>query len=299
MTALLHRVKSKMFIFAHRKARGLLDGEYGSVFKGRSLDFDDLRAYVPGDEVRDIDWKASARHGSPLIRRYVAVRQQQVLLVVDTGRNMAAESLGGEPKKDIAVMALGVLGSLALNHGDPVGLVHGDATGTQALPVKAGEANLERILRKVDDVGRHSAPSAPGEQLGFVERTFRRRMLLFVVADEGAVAETTERQLRRLRAQHEILWLTIRDADLTAPAPAADPAGRGAALRDVVGRAAVVHPVAASPKVLAAYQLARTERDAARSHMLRRAGITEGYAGSSHEVVPAIFSLLESHRRGG
>ncbi len=69
MTSLLQRVKAKMAIFAHRKARGMLDGEYGSVFRGRSLDFDDLRAYIPGDDVRDIDWKASARFGSPLIKR--------------------------------------------------------------------------------------------------------------------------------------------------------------------------------------------------------------------------------------
>src|SRR6478735_5361178 len=109
MASLLTRVKSKMALFAHRKARGMLDGEYGSVFRGRSLDFDDLRAYVAGDDVRDIDWKASARHGSPLIKRYVAVRRQTVLLVTDTGRNMAADARDGEPKKDIAILALGVL----------------------------------------------------------------------------------------------------------------------------------------------------------------------------------------------
>lgn len=101
-----------MAIFAHRKARGMLDGEYGSVFRGRSLDFDDLRAYIRGDDVRDIDWKASVRFGSPLIKRYVAVRRQTVLLVADTGRGMAAESRDGETKKDIAVMALGVIGLL-------------------------------------------------------------------------------------------------------------------------------------------------------------------------------------------
>ncbi|MFP5313155.1 MAG: DUF58 domain-containing protein, partial [Actinomycetes bacterium] len=145
MAGLLQRVKSKMAIFAHRKARGMLDGEYGSVFRGRSMDFDDLRAYVPGDEVRDIDWKASARHGSPLIRRYVAVRRQTVFLVTDTGRNMAAEAQTGEVKKDIAVLALGVMGYLAHRHGDLVGLVAGDSVTTSALPAKGGEAHLERL----------------------------------------------------------------------------------------------------------------------------------------------------------
>lgn len=301
MTSLVHHVRSKMFILAHRRARGMLDGEYGSVFKGRSLDFDDLRAYVPGDEVRDIDWKASARHGSPLIRRYVAVRQHHVLLVADTGRNMAAESLSGELKKDIAVMALGVIGSLALGHGDPVGLVHGHAGGTAALPAASGDAALERLLRTVDAVGAGSAASAPEEQLEYVARTYRRRMLLFVVADESVPTERTERLLRRLRAQHEILWLTILDADLTEPVQRGRrrPDIQPRPLRDIEGHTAVIGPVAASARVLAAYELARTERDAARSAMLRSAGITEGRVGSADGVVSAIFALLERHRRGG
>ena len=215
MSSLLTRVKSKMSIFAHRKARGMLDGEYGSVFKGRSLDFDDLRAYVPGDEVRDIDWKASARHGSPLIKRYVAVRRQTVLLITDTGSNMAATALGGEVKKDIAVMALGVVGYLAQRHGDVVGLVCGDATGSRSLPAKAGEAHLERLLRAVDGgAGLTSPRSDIGEQLSYVARNYGQRMLVLVVADELAPDAGMERLLRRLRAQHEILWLTVRDAQL-------------------------------------------------------------------------------------
>ena len=184
MSSLLTRVKSKMSIFAHRKARGMLDGEYGSVFKGRSLDFDDLRAYIPGDEVRDIDWKASARHGSPLIKRYVAVRRQTVLLITDTGRNMAAPRCG-EEKKDIAVMALGVVGYLAQRHGDVVGLVCGDATGSRSLPAKAGEAHLERLLRAVDgDSGTDVAPQQHRRTASYVARNYGQRMLLFVVADE-------------------------------------------------------------------------------------------------------------------
>ena len=77
-------------IHAHRKVRSVLDGEYGSVHKGRSMDFDDLREYVPGDDIKDLDWKASARHGRPLVKRYIATRQHAVLLVVDTGWTMAA-----------------------------------------------------------------------------------------------------------------------------------------------------------------------------------------------------------------
>ncbi|MHC6594712.1 DUF58 domain-containing protein [Arthrobacter sp. C152] len=295
MASLLKRVKSKMAIFAHRKARGMLDGEYAAVFRGRSLDFDDLRAYVPGDDVRDIDWKATARHGSPLIRRYVAVRRQTVLLVTDTGRNMAAESRSGEAKKDIAVLALGVLGYLAHRHGDVVGLVCGDAAGTRSLPAKAGEAHLERLLRHVDSHARlDAAPSSIQDQLGAVARTVTGRHLLFVVADEIPATAATAQLLRRLRAQHEMLWLTIRDAELAPSDPAA-----GTESFSVADSSLLARQPAMSEAVAAAYARATLQRDADRKAMLRSAGITEGDVAGSGDVITALFALLERHRRAG
>lgn len=298
MASLLQRVKSKMAIFAHRKARGMLDGEYGSVFRGRSLDFDDLRAYVPGDEVRDIDWKATARHGSPLIRRYVAVRRQSVLLVTDTGRNMAAEARSGEVKKDIAVLALGVMGYLAHRHGDVVGLVCGDSTATRSLPAKSGEAHLERLLRHVDShTSLDGAPSRIQDQLDYVARNVKGRHLLFVVADELAADAATDRLLRRLRAQHEVLLLTVRDADL-APSPKGTDCGAPAAF-SVADGSFLPWPPGMSAAVEAAYAKATSERDSGRNSMLRAAGITEGDVAGSGDVITGLFALLERHRRAG
>ncbi|MFD0045805.1 DUF58 domain-containing protein [Pseudarthrobacter scleromae] len=299
MTSLLQRVKSDMAIFAHRKARGMLDGEYGSVFRGRSLDFDDLRAYIPGDEVRDIDWKASARHGSPLIRRYVAVRRQTVLLVTDTGRNMAAAARSGETKKDIAVMALGVMGYLAHRHGDVVGLVSGDSAGTTALPAKGGEAHLERLLRRVDSAATlDAAPSRLEVQLDHVARTIKSRNLLFIVADELAASPATSQLLRRLQAQHEILWLTVRDAGLVPDEPLLPP-DQVPDSYSVSGSYPLLAHLARDPAVASAYATAVAERDTGRKAMLRQAGITEGEVACSRDVVTALFALLERHRRAG
>ncbi|MDZ4092685.1 MAG: DUF58 domain-containing protein [Arthrobacter sp.] len=306
MASHLQRVKSKLSIFAHRKARGLLEGQYGSVSHGRSLDFEDFRAYVPGDEVRDIDWKATARHGSTLVRRYLAARRQTLLLVTDTGRNMAAESRDGEPKRDIAVLALGVVGYLADRHGDAVGLVCGDSGGSRALPGKAGEAHLERLLSEVHDTtSLDAAPSRLETQLDYVARNFSRRMLLLVVADELLPDAETERLLRRLRAQHEILWLTVRDADLLGAGAAADsydvggtPAGLRSGHKAGARSGLLPGGLADSAAIAGAYARARDERDAARRSMLRRLGIAEAEAGSTRDVIPAVFTLLARHRRG-
>ena len=300
MTSLLQRVKSNMAIFAHRKARGMLDGEYGSVFRGRSLDFDDLRAYVPGDEVRDIDWKASARHGSPLIKRYVAVRRQSVILVTDSGRNMAAAAYSGETKKDIAVMALGVMGYLAHRHGDVVGLVCGDSGGTTSLPAKGGEAHLERLLRQVHSAATlDAAPSRIEDQLHYVARKVKGRNLLFVVADELAASPALGQLLRRLRAQHEVLWLTVRDAGLAPGDPLLQPEQGLPDSYSVSGSHPLLAHLAGDPAVAAAYANAVAERDAGRRAMLRQAGITEGEVAGTGAVMTALFALLERHRRAG
>ncbi len=133
MTAHLTRVKARMSIHAHRKVRGLLEGEYASLQTGRSMDFADLREYVRGDDVKDLDWKASARSRTLLVKRYAAARKHSVLLAVSTGRSMAAMNDVDVPKRDLAVMVAGVVGYLATRHGDLVAGVYGDAAGQRYL----------------------------------------------------------------------------------------------------------------------------------------------------------------------
>lgn len=291
-TSLVAKVKSRMFIMAHRRARTMLDGEYGSVFRGRSLDFDDLRAYNAGDEVRDIDWKASARYGAPLVRRYAAVRRQTVLLVADTGRNMAAVSRGGDAKKDVAVMALGVLGYLAHRHGDLIALVSGNAESSSSLPPRGGEAHLEVLLRRVDEaVAPDGGRSDLTAQLAHVARTVAQRTLLVVVADEAAIDDEDEALIRRLAAQHEILWLTVRDAELAGP----DAPRRS---YDVADGGVLLSLLADAGDVLADYRRLVDERNDRREALLTRLGIVEGHVDSVDGVLPAIFRLLEKHRRG-
>lgn len=284
-----------MFIFAHRRTLALLEGEYGSVFKGRSLDFDELRTYVPGDEVRDIDWKATARHGSPLVKRYVAVRRHSVLLVVDTGRNMAAEAFSGEIKKDIAVHAAGVVGYLACRHGDDVGLVHGNASASRYRPPKASEEHLERLLQEIDGASvLDGHPSDIADQLNYVLRYIKGRMLVVVVADEFLPDARTEDLMRRLRVRHEILWLTVRDADL---APDTEAPGHLDST-DVGTGNGIPLPLASDEAVRAAYARAMTQRTAKRKDLFRRLAVAEEEATSTNDVVTTVFALLEKHRSG-
>lgn len=290
-TTLLTRVKSKLFVHARRRSRSLLEGEYSSVFHGRSLDYDDLRAYVPGDEVRDIDWKATARHQAPLVKRYVATRKQNVMLVIDTGRGMAAASRSGEPKKDVAIAAAGLVGYLAQRHGDLVGLVRGTATSTVAHDMRGTEAHLELLLRAVESATRVDGDQSNlATQLRWVVRNVRRRFVLLVVADDKELDPAVDDLLRRLHVQHEILWLTVEDADPTA-------IGGDRTAYDVADAYTLPTLVRLDPKVKRAYAASVAARVRRTSELLDRRGINHARLGSTDEVVATVFALLERQRR--
>lgn len=293
MPALLTPVKSKLFIVAHRRTWGLLDGEYASVFRGRSLDYDDLREYVTGDEVRDIDWKATARHGSPLVKRWVASRTQTVLFVVDTGRGMAAQTTSGEPKSAVAITLVGMLGYLALRHGDLVALVEGDSETTHGYAAQGREGHLERLLRVIQDHTTLASPTSRlRDQLDFVGTHYRQRMLLVVVADEHELDPADVGLVRRLHAQHEILWVTVEDADPTA-------AGRGETAVDVGEELAIAPEVRFDPRLHEAYVRAVADRRATLEGALEGLGIVHARVGGTDRVMGSMFRMLERQRRRG
>jgi uncharacterized protein (DUF58 family) len=290
---LLFRVKSTLFIQARRRARTALEGEYASVFHGRSLDYDDLRDYLPGDEVRDIDWKATARQAVPMVRRYVATRKLHVLVVADTGRGMAAATDSGEAKKDVAIMAAGLIGYLADRHGDLVGLVHGSRSRTCSHEPRGSEEHLERLLRPIESSTDLAAGHSDlGSQLRWVVRHVKRRTVLLVLADDREAPPGLDELLRRLQVQHEILWITIADAD-----PTAIPADVDA--YDVADDYALPTEVRLHPEVRRAYALAVAERVHRTARTLDRRGINHVRVGSSAEVVLAVLRLLERQRRAG
>ena len=284
-------MQTRLYIHAHRAVRGLIEGEYRSVFHGRSMDFDDLRPYVPGDEFKDIDWKATARHGSPLTKRYIATRKQTVVLVVDTGRDMAALGASGESKRDVAILAAGALGYIAIRHGDLVALVAGTGSKTTFVPGELTESHLERILQRIQSETRlGGAKSNLTAQLQYVSRMFRRRMIVVVIGDDRPLGDDEQKLVRRLAAQHEMLWLTVGDADLMRP----DWSARE--MYDVADSAGVPTFLRENPRLRAAFQesvVATAERS---EELFESLSISSRRVTDQASVIPGIFRLLETHK---
>jgi uncharacterized protein (DUF58 family) len=290
----LTRVKARLSIHAHRKVRGLLEGEYAAIQIGRGIDFQDLREYVRGDDVKDLDWKASARTRTLLVKRYVAERRHTVLLCVSTGRSMAAMNDARHSKRELAVFVAGVMGYLATRHKDMVGLVHGDAERQHVRPPDTGELHLERLLATVHDAISPDGP--PGDLaavLRYAARAIRRRTILVVVSDEPAISEDMADALRRLTAQHEVLFFTIGDLDPTA---AGTPGGHLRHLVDVDARSAVPDWLRDDRRLAAEYAaLVRAEEDGLRRG-LEQLGVVHERVHDSDSAITAVFRLLERHR---
>jgi uncharacterized protein (DUF58 family) len=294
MAALLPRVKSRLFIHANRRSTNLLEGEYAAITAGRSLDFDDLREYVPGDEVDDIDWKATARTGSPLVKRYKQTRRQDVILAVDTGRGMAAASEGGSPKRDVAILIAGALGYLSLRHGDAVGLITQSGGRMRHRPPRASEGYLETLLRTVERETRLDAdPSDPFALCSYLLRGIPNRSIVVVIGDDVEPAPDIDEALRALREKHELMWITVADLDLIE----GDGTGRG--ILDVEDGSPIPTMLRSDRRLATVYAKRSTDRIAAQIAYFRARGVSHCRITSVDEVVPTLLRLLQRRRRAG
>lgn len=214
MTAsLLTRVKARVDLRTSRKARGILQGRGKSLFSGSGEDFDDLRLYQAGDRISDIDWKATARAGEPLIRQFTEDRVRHLAIVADTSDAMAATAADGTAKRDAMVMAAGLICFLAQGGGDLVSLVAGSADAPMQLPSRASDGHLELLLRTIQQ-GTTTAAAA-SDSAWLLERAFRvtaRPTLMTIITDEAHPSPDDFPLLRRLATRHELIVVRIADA---------------------------------------------------------------------------------------
>jgi uncharacterized protein (DUF58 family) len=286
----LPRVRARVALHSRKPVRGLLDGEHLASQVGRGMDFNDLRDYVRGDDTKDIDWKASARTGGLLVKRYEAVRQHTLLLVLVSGRSMAAHLTPEAVKRDVAVVAAGYVGLGAVGHGDRVMLVHGSSSGHQVVEPGSGEAHLERCLATYHDAtSLESAPADLEALLRHVARVVRRRTIMLVVCDEEELGEGATTVLRRLSVQHEVLLLALSDLDPTTPG--------NAPVHDVDSGARLPDWVRADRALAREYAEVCERARRSMAGTLDALGIVHERAQDEQGAVVAVHRLLERQRR--
>jgi uncharacterized protein (DUF58 family) len=281
-----------------RDTAGLLDGGRYSLVHTRSLEFDDLRPYVPGDDVRDIDWKASARSGDVLIKRFVSEKHHKILVVADAGRNMTAVTPSGEYKRDVAMHLIGALGLITLRRSDEIGMVFGDTRGCVDIRLRRGETHLEYMLTHyLSHTLTHPGRSDVITQLSWVTEHYRRPHLIVVVSDEPDADERLAATLTRLRPRHDVLWAMVADAsavDSPDDTTADDTIGY-----DVSDGRTVLGAADLGADVIAAYRDAEAARREAVSELMTAHAVPHVVVQGSRGVRAGLVGLAGVFTRAG
>lgn len=178
------------------------------------MNFDELREYVQGDDIKDIDWKASARSQKLLVRQYIAERKHNVLLVFDTNMNMLGDSDGFEEKRELAILSAGTLAYFVNKSGDYVASVFMSENGVKYFPFKAGLDNIETILENYHRTVTMNNNSDVNDCLEYIIRNFKQKMIIVLVSDVRGFTTITDTNLKRLLVAHDVLALNISDASI-------------------------------------------------------------------------------------
>ncbi|MEO1999915.1 MAG: DUF58 domain-containing protein [Planctomycetaceae bacterium] len=195
-------------IVANRSVNDLLAGQYKSVFRGRGMEFDEVREYQPGDDVRTIDWNVSARAGTPFIKRYCEERELTVMFLVDVSASGAFGSTG-RSKLDLVVEMAALLMFSALKNNDKVGLILFCDTVLNYSPPRKGKPNVLRLIREMV-----AAQPVPRETnldaaLDYLNRVHKRRSVVFLISDFQA--DSARRSLAISNKRHDLVAITVAD----------------------------------------------------------------------------------------
>ena len=195
-------------IVARRQVNDLLAGEYLSAFQGRGMDFNAVREYVPGDEIRSIDWNVTARAGAPYVKTFCEERELTVLLVVDIS---ASGAFGSQrlSKMDTAIEVAAVLMFTALKNNDKVGLMFFADDVIKYIPPRKGRGNVLRLIRELLATEPVKTETDITKALEFLGRVQRRKCVLFLMSD--FLGPDCSRALAIANQRHDCVAVTLSD----------------------------------------------------------------------------------------
>ena len=279
------RIKSNIAIHTNLKATSILDGSYKSIFMGRSMNFEDLREYIPGDNIRDIDWKASSRIRMLLVKRYVAEKKHNIMIVFDSGVKMNAHTDEMEIKKDVALFAGGTIAYMAYCNGDFVGSLYNIDGKMRFFPLRTRLYDIENFLVNYDKDVQKSNKSDLNKTLEYLMKNFRRKMVVFVISDMNGISKVSEPIIKKLVCQHDLIFININDADLT-----------GGQSFKVDKNRYVPTFISSNKKLAEMEKKMKAEIKEKNEKMLIHHAIISTNLGSKENITYKITELLERHR---
>lgn len=201
----------KIRILTSRLIDDQLSGDYHSTFKGQGVEFDEVRPYTVGDDVRTIDWNVTARMGAPYIKRFSEERELTVLFMVDVSGSQGYGSRG-RSKMELSAEVTALLALTAIRNQDKIGLVLFSDRIVKYIPPRKGRDSVMRLVREVlaaEDGAEGGTDLA--EALRFVNSVQKRRAVVFVVSDFLADEAGFEKLLRATARRHDVVCVPVSD----------------------------------------------------------------------------------------
>jgi uncharacterized protein (DUF58 family) len=195
-------------IYTSKAVNDVLAGEYHSVFKGRGMEFDEVREYTPGDEIRTIDWNVTARMGHPFVKRYVEERELTVLFLVDLSASGTFGSVD-KLKNEVAAELCALLAFSAIKNNDKVGLIVFTDAIELFIPPAKGVSHVLRLIREVLGFQPKGKRTDIALALDFLGRVTHKRAVVFLVSD--FLGERFEKPLGVVAKRHDLVAITVSD----------------------------------------------------------------------------------------
>lgn len=275
-------------IRTRRTVNEILAGQYESAFKGQGMEFREVRAYVPGDDIRSIDWNVTARTGEPHVKVMAEERELTVALLVDmsgSGRFGSASRL----KNELAAELCAVLALSAINNNDKVSLLIFTDDVELYVPPQKGSRHVLRIIRDVLYFKPKGTATNISTALNYLNRVMRRRAVVFLVSD--FMDQGYEDALRVTAKRHDVITVSISDPrEMTLP-----DVGRVALADAETGREILINT--SNKKLRETYAKKAREEAAARDEIFRRNRIDNLSLSTERSYVDELYRFFKMRER--
>ena len=207
-TAELMKQVGKIKILTSHLIDDRLTGDYHSVFKGQGVEFDEVRPYVPGDDIRSIDWNVTARTGSPHVKRFSEERELTVIFLVDVSGSQIFGS-GSRSKSELAAELTCLLAMTAIRNQDKIGLILFSDRILKSIPPRKGRTAVMRLVREVLAADETREGTDIAAALRFLNNVQKRKAVVFLVSDFQD--SNYEKELRVTARRHDVIACPISD----------------------------------------------------------------------------------------
>jgi uncharacterized protein (DUF58 family) len=186
----------------------ILTGEYKSSFRGQGMEFSEVREYVPGDDIRSIDWNVTARMDIPYIKEFNEERELTMMILVDLSSSQEFGSQN-QLKNELAIELSAVFSYLALNNNDKVGLIAFTDKVERYIPPKKGKTNIWKIIREILTFKPENKKTDIGVALDFLLKVNKKKSIVFLISD--FIGSNYEKQIKAVSKLHDLVAIKTID----------------------------------------------------------------------------------------